>query len=161
MGSGQWKLENPACSTCSSSMKTTEKQSPLGGSSCFTRSACVVLLPFPSSLSAWAGCDVASLWVIGFPSPHPTALCLLPLPSGSLAPGMVFLKLMRFIVSGCCKCPVRMFIFLAFISTIIWEFNNLIISMYIFGSCRCPPYNKGIFRAAFSFVLKNLHGGTR
>ena len=62
-------------------------------------------------------------------------------------------------VSGCCKCPVRMFIFLALISTIIWEFNNLIINMYIFGSCRCPPCNKGIFRAAFAFVLKNLHGG--
>ena len=31
--------------------------------------------------------------------------------------------------------------------------------MYIFGSCRCPPYNKSIFRAAFAFVLKNLHGG--
>ena len=118
---GLWAMGvgEPACSTCFSSMKTTEKQSPLGGSSCLPRTACVVLLPFPSSPSAWASCDVAFLWVMDFLSPHPSALCLLPLPSGSLAPGMAFLKLVHFIVSGCCKCPVRMFIFLAFISTII------------------------------------------
>ena len=90
------------------------------GSSCFLRSACVVLLPFPSSLSVWASCDVASLWVTGFLSPHPSAPCLLPFPPGSLAPGTVFLKLVCFIVSGSCKSYIRVFIFYAFISIIIW-----------------------------------------
>ena len=121
MGSGQWELENPACSTCSRSVKTTEKQSPLGGVFLFPEQcpARVVLFPLSSSPSAWAGCDVASLWVTGFLSPHPSALCLLPLPSGSIAPGMVFLKLVCFIVSGSCKSYIRVFIFYAFISIII------------------------------------------
>lgn len=113
-------VENPACSTCSSSLKTTEKQSPLGGVFLFPKECLCGSAPFPSSLSVWASCHVAPLWVTGFLSPHPSAPCLLPFPPGSLAPETVFLKLVCFIVSGSCKSYIRVFIFYAFISIIIW-----------------------------------------
>lgn len=74
MGFGPWEVENPACSTCSSSMKTTEKQSPLGGVFLFHEECLCDSVPFPLlPIRLGRLGDVASLWFTGFLSPHPSA----------------------------------------------------------------------------------------
>ena len=74
MGSGPCEVKNGRLLHLLQSMKTTEKQSPLGGVFLFQEECLCDSVPFPLlSIRLGQLGNVASLWFMGFLSPHPSA----------------------------------------------------------------------------------------